>query len=218
MIDKIQKENLLNIDDIFLHYLAQKNNISTKLVQHNGNVPQQGVLVDERLSSEKIEPLWKLNVIGKENDKGLKILSKKLDVVVSLTSYPHRFTNPEFIRCLRSLVNQNTELEYKVVLNLFKDDVQYLPRSVVEYMDCNDIELIVYDNDIKQHKKYLGAMKKYGGEVPVITVDDDTVYCRNLVYDLFNTHVQNPDRIICGRCDKIERDFSGNILSYEKWV
>lgn len=218
MIDKIQSKGLLTVDDMFLHYLAQKHNIKTKLVQHIGSVPPQGVLVDKRLSSETIAPLYRSNVFEKQNDEGLKILNKKLDAVVSLTSYPHRFTNPEFIKCLHSLATQNTKLNYKIILNLYEPDVACLPQHIAEYIKHNDIELLTCSNNIKQHKKYLNVMKKYGATVPVITVDDDTVYCDNLVEDLFKTHMKNPNRIICGRCQKLERDFLGNVLPYEKWT
>ena len=137
-------------------------------------------------------------------------------LIVSLTSYPHRFSRYDFIDCLKSLVQQKTSISYKIVLNLFKDDVCKLPKNLIDFIKDNNIEVIVCDKDIKQHKKYFYVMQKYR-DLPVITVDDDMIYRDNLVEDLYKTYLENQDAIVCGRCDRIAIDENGKTLSYDYW-
>ena len=48
-------------------------------------------------------------------------------VIVSLTSYPYRFKKPEMLTCLKSLVEQETDIPYKIVFNIFEGDIKEMP-------------------------------------------------------------------------------------------
>ncbi len=144
------------------------------------------------------------------------IQPNKYDVILSLTSYPHRFKHPSFIDVLKSLVNQYTAVKYKIVLSLFEKDIKQLPNNVNEFILANNIEVLPCKIDIRAHKKYYYVMGKYVG-MPIITVDDDTIYEDNMVECLYSTYMQNPGYIVCGRCKKIERDSNGNYLKYGTW-
>lgn len=154
-------------------------------------------------------------ISGLDKDK-LKFNISDIRVVVSLTSYPHRFQNPDFLKCLKSLVEQKTTIKYRIALTLYEKDVDKIPQEVRNYISKNGIEIISCDKDIKQHKKYYYAMQKYSN-LPIITVDDDVVYNPNMINSLYWTHTKNPNYIVCGRCDRMKRDEQGNILPMDKW-
>ena len=113
--------------------------------------------------------------VNKYNLTYKEFKDSSLQVIVSLTSYPHRFKNPDFILCLKSLIEQKTSFKYHIVLTLFEGDVLELPKNVVEFIQDNGIEVIQSKEDLKQHKKYFYSMQKYS-YLPVITVDDDCIY------------------------------------------
>lgn len=217
----IIENNLVEKDDFVLHLIAMKTGIKTKLVTHNGliNNKDGGYLVKSNLDISSFKfALWRSNVVGAKNDTAISLFDKNscnLDVVVSFTTYPHRFTDQNFIKCLESLIHQDTKYKYKVVMNVFKGDACEMSNSLQKYIQENDVELILCDKDIRQHKKYLYAMMKYKN-TPVITVDDDVIYSSNLVEDMMTTHLANPSYIVCGRCNMIEYD-DGRMKKYEQW-
>ena len=65
--------------------------------------------------------------------------------------------------------------------------------------------------------KYIMSMKKYR-DIPVITVDDDVVYSGDMVQLLYDDHKRHPRTIICGRARRIDRNESGDIISYRNWA
>ncbi len=106
-------------------------------------------------------------------------------VIVSLTSYPYRFKQPEMIKCLKSLVEQDTKVPYKIVFNVFEGDIKEMPSELVSFVEENNIELYHCPLDLRSHKKYFYVMQKYKN-LPIITVDDDIVYSKHLVSDLYS--------------------------------
>ena len=177
-----------------------------------------GVLVQRGLGlSSDNTALWRKNLCEGENNKSLSLFDAIMpDLVVSLTSYPHRFMQPDFLSVLKSLRNQKTNINYQIVLSLFKDDISKIPLETREYIQNNGIQILACDEDIKSHKKYFYVMQRYAF-IPVITVDDDVVYRNNLVEDMYGTYLENKGYVVCGRCCKMLRDGTGKILPTEKW-
>ena len=110
-------------------------------------------------------------------------------VIVSLTSYPYRFKKPEMIKCLKSLVNQETKVPYRIVFNIFEGDIKEMSSELVTFVKEHNIELYVCPLDLRSHKKYYYVMQKYSN-LPIITVDDDIVYSKHLVTDLYNSYMK----------------------------
>ena len=82
-----------------------------------------------------------------------------------------------------------------IVLTLYKDDVPNMPEDLKTMVKAGLVELIVADQNLRCHLKYFYAMKKYR-DVPIITIDDDSVYPPQMVPDLLAAMEKYPGCII----------------------
>lgn len=62
------------------------------------------------------------------------------------------------MKCLDSLVNQNTEYKYHMVITIFKDDVPKISNMMFDYCRKNQIEILPCEEDLLGNKKYFYAM------------------------------------------------------------
>jgi hypothetical protein len=136
-------------------------------------------------------------------------------IVVSLTSFPVRFDTLHF--ALKSVLNQSMKPDV-IFLCLTKSEVKdesELPQSV---LDLKKYGLHIYfaDDNLKPHNKYLYAMKLYPNSL-IITVDDDNMYDKNLVSDLYASFQKYPSAVCARRVHKILKDEKNNTLPYNKW-
>jgi hypothetical protein len=145
-------------------------------------------------------------------------------VIVSLTSYPYRFKKPDMINCLKSLVNQETDIPYKIVFNIFEGDIKEIPSELVLFVKKNNIELYHCPLDLRSHKKYFYVMQKYKN-LPIITVDDDIIYSKHLVSDLYKSYMKFSKcvsacylyRMAFDKNDKLIAAFNKWNIKYEKY-
>ena len=138
-------------------------------------------------------------------------------VIVTLTSYPYRFKQPEMITCLESLVNQETDIPYKIVFNIFEGDIKEMPAELVSYVEKNGIEIYRCPLDLRSHKKYYYVMQDYKN-LPIITVDDDIVYSKHLVNDLYTSYLKYSKCV--SACYLYRMAFDANdrlICSFKRW-
>ena len=138
--------------------------------------------------------------------------SKK--VIVSMTSYPLRI---EYVASVvESLLNQTYAVD-RVILWLAKDQFKdvSLPKKLMDLTgDVFSIEWC--DEDLKSHKKYYYAFKKYPRSI-IITVDDDVRYDKDLVRTLLISYVRNPTSVSAMRVHKIVVS-NRSIAPYEQWI
>ena len=138
-------------------------------------------------------------------------------VIVSLTSYPFRFKQPEMIKCLKSLVEQDTNIPYKIVFNVFEDDIKEMPSELVSFVEKNNIELYHCPLDLRSHKKYYYVMQRYK-TLPIITVDDDIVYSKHLVSDLYASYMKYSKCVSACYLYRMAFDANDKIIpSFKKW-
>lgn len=138
-------------------------------------------------------------------------------VIVSLTSYPYRFKKPEMLTCLKSLVEQDTDVPYKIVFNIFEDDIKEMPSELSSYVVEKDIEILHCPLDLRSHKKYFYVMQKYKN-LPIITVDDDIVYSKHLVTDLYNSYLRYSKCVSACYLYRMAFDANDRIIpSFKKW-
>lgn len=138
-------------------------------------------------------------------------------VIVSLTSYPYRFKKPEMIECLKSLVEQDTKIPYKIIFNIFEDDIKEMPSELLSYIEENGIEIYHCPLDLRSHKKYYYVMQEYKS-LPIITVDDDIIYSKHLVSDLYSSYVKFSKCV--SACYLYRMAFDGTdklIPSFKRW-
>lgn len=191
---KIDKEKAKNLEDVKRYSLSE--------------------VVDNFFAiNEKTQE--KLNVVKEFKDGNISAhKDKNIDrrVIVSLTSYKPRMGKLHDV--INSLLN-NTMKPYKVILTLYKGDEQYITKEIKQLESDKKIEIILTDEDLKPHKKYLYAMKKYP-DVPIITVDDDVIYQSNLIEKLYNGYLKHPGCVCCMRGRSIS--FSNKkITPYKNW-
>jgi len=136
-------------------------------------------------------------------------------IVVSLTSFPARFATLHF--AIKSILNQKLKPDV-VFLCLTKEEVESeadLPPSVLDLKKFG-LHVFLASDNLKPHNKYLYAMQTYSDSL-VITVDDDNMYDRNLVCDLYASYLKHPRVVSARRVHKITKDKDGNLFPYKKW-
>lgn len=132
-------------------------------------------------------------------------------VIVSLTSHTkERLANVPFF-LFASIIRHNFDF-VKIVLTLYKDDVQFIPPQLHTMIKCGLVELIVADVNLRCHLKYFYAMKKYRN-LPIITIDDDSVYPSEMIPDLLKLHQICPDVILARSARLIDRS-----KPYKDWI
>ncbi len=135
------------------------------------------------------------------------------NITVSLTSIPSRFD--KLYLCLETIFTQTLKPN-RIVLYLGKNvDKNNLPSKICEFENRGLTIKFVEDKRLKPHTKYFYATQEYGDGI-VITLDDDILYDKKIVENLYKSYQKNPDCISCIRCHKIK--FNGEkICSYNEW-
>jgi len=136
-------------------------------------------------------------------------------IVVSLTSFPERFGTLHF--AIKSVLNQKMKPDL-IFLCLTKEEVNNeseLPVSILELKEYG-LQIFIADNNLRPHNKYFYAIKHYPNSL-IITVDDDNIYDKNLVSDLYASYLKYPIAVSARRTHKIIKNKNDNILPYNKW-
>lgn len=149
----------------------------------------------------------------KNNESGCAI-----EFVVSLTSYPARIKDVNLT--IQSLINQSVRPK-KIVLYLAKQQFdkqkEDLPIQLVNLQKTNNnFEIKFVDDDIRPHKKYFYSVREFK-EMPVIIVDDDMVYDRDLCKHLIESYKKWPNCVSCTRANLMTFNQVGELRSYAAW-
>lgn len=155
-------------------------------------------------------------MINSDQKTTLKTSENDFDVVLSLTTWSKRLNGNNVLETLKSLVNQKCNVRTKIVLNIFKDDLQYIKKDLKDYIEENNIEILEYSLDLKSHKKYFYVMQKYQYK-PIVLFDDDLIYNDNIVQLLFDNYKKYPECVSARRCRGINYDKYGIALPYNYW-
>lgn len=127
------------------------------------------------------------------------------DVIISLTTWKKRINDINLPKILfRVLAQQKTKYKYKVVLVLSSEEFgnNYKLPNVLTLLNekINNFEILWTTKNTKALKKLDPVMEKYP-ELPIITMDDDELLCKNAIEVIMNYHKQYPKDIlgtICG--------------------
>lgn len=169
--------------------------------------------INDRIKKYIVNPILILYIKIRRNSIGInydEIREKK--IIVSLTSFPARF--PTLPICLKSLLLQNYKPD-KIIVWLDSSAMSEITNEMLEFKKFG-VEYRVVDEDIKSHKKYYYAMKKFTEDL-IITVDDDLIYPPNMIKSLIKMHKLYPNAICARRVHKINTDSNGNIMDYYNW-
>ena len=105
-----------------------------------------------------------------------------------------------------------------IFLCLTKEEVKSeaeLPSSVLDLKKYG-LRIFFADSNLKPHNKYFYVMGEYSKSL-VITVDDDNMYDKNLVSDLYMSYLKHPSAVSARRVHKITYDANNNLFPYNKW-
>lgn len=135
-------------------------------------------------------------------------------VIISLTSFPARID--KVYLCIHCLLRQTLRAD-KIILWLA--DTQFpngqgVPENLRSLVG-NSFE-IRYCKDLRSYKKIFYTAQEFKGDV-IVTVDDDTLYPENWLYDLVKTYVEYPDCVCCYRAHKMVIK-EGRIAPYSEWI
>ena len=135
------------------------------------------------------------------------------DIVVSFTTYPAR------INCLPVVVGSIVRQSLKpdlVVLYLSKEQFEDLEHPIFISLKKQGVIIKLVDDDLRSHKKYYYAMQEYPNSV-IITIDDDVVYDKNMIRDLYQSYKKHPHAVSSKRVHGIKFDKYNRVLSYNEW-
>ena len=135
------------------------------------------------------------------------------NVVVSLTSYPARL--PQLHLVIRSLLHQSLAPR-EIVLYLGADTRDEDIPATLRQLEKYNFTIKTGYEDLKPHKKYFFAMQEYPQD-SIITVDDDVMYDKDFVRDLYNCYKKFPGCVASRRVHRMIQDTLGNIKSYNDW-
>lgn len=153
---------------------------------------------------------WRLQLKA-YND--FKIETKpKLPVIVSLTSIPSRLKGLTIV--IKSILDQD-QLPQKIILWLHEDLKSQIPTGLKKL--TGEIFQIKYTTLKVSHKKLIHTIPLYPN-LPIITIDDDFIYPKNLVSSLYQAHLKNPKIVIANFVRAISYNDLGNIEPYKQWI
>ncbi|MDR2406667.1 MAG: glycosyltransferase [Bacteroidales bacterium] len=143
-----------------------------------------------------------------------RIIVPKL--IVSLTSFPERIYEIKYT--IFSLLDQKI-LPERIILWLavtqFSERERDLPDDLLALLRFN-FEIRWYHDDIKSYKKLVPAIEQFH-DYFIITADDDLYYHKNWLKELWRTHLQHPNDLVCHIAYHIRCDENGQVLPYQKW-
>lgn len=135
------------------------------------------------------------------------------NITISFTTYPAR------VKCLPmvigSLVRQ-TRKPNRIVLYLSKLQFADLNNPIFSSIKKQGVEIKLCDSDLRSHKKYLYAIQEFPEDL-IITVDDDIIYDKNLVDDLYQSYLRHPNAVSAKRVHRIRFDSANKVKPYLEW-
>lgn len=135
----------------------------------------------------------------------------EIPVIVSLTSIPSRLKTLHLT--IKSVLTQNSRPE-KIVLWLHEDLKLHIPKALKKLE--GDIFSIQYSKYTFSHRKLIHSLKLFT-ETTIITCDDDIMYPKNWLENLYKEHLQQPNAIIANRTRCINYNSEGELMPYKQW-
>jgi len=122
------------------------------------------------------------------------------DIILSLTTWKGRIYDPSLKCVLLSMLKQETQFKYKVVLVLSTDEFpdKKIPEWLNELDDvCDYFEILWTKENTRAYKKYFPTRRKYPEE-NIVALDDDSTLHKNFVESWVKMLHDNPGRMIIG--------------------
>lgn len=141
------------------------------------------------------------------------------ELIVSLTSIPSRMASLHL--CLDSLLRQSTKPD-RLILWLSESgdparptiSAKRLPRSLTRL--CKRGLEIRWCDDLRSYRKLVPTLKAFPNAL-IVTADDDFLYPRNWLRDLYEAYLAEPEYIHCHRAHLMIAEDDGTLKPYLDW-
>lgn len=145
-----------------------------------------------------------------QSKKGLVNVGHNIPVIVSLATIPSRLNIVHLT--IRSILNQSISPE-KIILWLHKDLKNDIPKKLSN-LEGGLFE-IKFSELTSSHRKLVNTIKIHPNKV-IVTCDDDMIYRKNWLENIYNSHKKNTGMVIANqvRCITYKDD---EVLAYTKW-
>lgn len=135
--------------------------------------------------------------------------------IVSLTSYPERIKY--ICNTIDSLINQ-TYNDFLICLYLSREEFDDISEiTILQEKYGNKLYIKWVNENLKSYKKIYYSLIEYPDNC-IITVDDDVIYSKNMVYELVMGHKKNKNCVIARRCHLITKYDEESIDKYNNWI
>ena len=135
------------------------------------------------------------------------------DITITLTSYGDRINTVHLV--IESLLMQTLKPR-EIILWLSKNEFcnRTLPLQLLKKQDRG--LRIEYCDDLKSYKKLIPYLQTDHAK-NIVTVDDDIIYPRDLIENLWGEHLCHPEDVIFTRGHVIQLLSTNRFAPYEKW-
>lgn len=150
---------------------------------------------------------------------GVTSIKRKPPLIVSLTTIPERISSVYL--CIDSILRQSLKPDYVFIwLSPSTDPARpevsenHLPASLLRLIGRG--LSIHWCDDIGPHTKLIPTMIEHPDAL-VVTSDDDCLYPRDWLRDLYEAYLAEPEYIHCHRAHLMTTNESGALTPYHKW-
>lgn len=163
--------------------------------------------------ADKLKGIRVKKIFYQKDLQGFNHETREKKIIITLTSYPKRIMYTPM--AIASMMCQTMKPD-KVVLYLAKEDFpdRKLPK-IYQKIKEKGVE-IRFRDDLKVHMKYYYAFKEFPDDL-VITIDDDILYHKDLIENLYKSYLEEPSEIHAAYVNQLTFDDDAHILPYGEW-
>jgi hypothetical protein len=147
-----------------------------------------------------------------DNDIGVAENKRVPPLIVSLTTMPSRIDKVHL--CIGSLLRQSLKPDQLILW--LGDDIREdsIPEKLQRFTK-RGLQLKFCKN-IRPYKKIIFTLKE-NSESVIVTADDDILYHRDWLKELYDAHKREPEYIQCHRAHLMKVNFDGSPRPYCEW-
>lgn len=144
--------------------------------------------------------------------------NSSIDLIVSLTTLPHRLKHT--LLSINSLLTQTLRPK-KIILWIPISENQAIyklskkEKDLFEKFKQAGLE-VMQTKDIGPLTKFLPTFEEYPDAI-IVTSDDDIIYPKNWLKDLYSSYLKSPKNIHCYRAHKMNYNLKEELLEYSSW-